>query len=121
MTRMSNAPSQPQFTIFVHLTALPSWLALGRAERRQIIAEHVQPLLDKHAAVQVRWFDAEAWAASPSDVLVATTNDLTAWSDLFEGLRDSPLWSVPYFQVELVLPTVEDGFEDYERRTGQRD
>ncbi len=121
MGRMNTVPPQPRFTVFVHLTALPAWLALTRPERQQIIADHVQPLLEKHDAVQVRWFDAEAWAAAPSDVLVATTDDLTAWSDLFEGLRDSPLWSVPYFRVELVLPTVEDGFADYERRTGQRD
>lgn len=117
---MNTVKPQPRFTIFVHLTALPAWLALARPERQRIIAEHVEPLLAEHGAVQVRWFDAEAWAAAPSDVLVATTDDLTAWSDLFEGLRDSPLWSVPYFRVELVLPTVEDGFADYERRTGQR-
>lgn len=121
MAGISEAQPQPRFTIFVHLTALPAWLALERTERQQIIAEHVQPLLIKHDAVHVRWFDAEAWVVSPSDVLVAATYDLTAWSDLFEGLRDSPLWSVPYFRVELVLPTVEDGFADYERRTGQRD
>lgn len=115
---MTDQHPQPEFTIFVHLTALPSWLALSRPERRALIAEHVQPLLERHQAVRVRWFDAEAWAASVSDVLMATTSDLTAWSDLFEGLRDSPLWSVPYFRVELVLPAIEDGYADYERRTG---
>ncbi|MEU9790128.1 darcynin family protein [Streptomyces sparsogenes] len=117
---MSEIQPPPRLTIFVHLTALPAWLALGRPECRQIIAEHVEPPLERHSAVQVRWFDAEAWAAAPSDVLMATTDDPTAWSDLFEGLRDSPLWSVPYFRVDMVLPAVEDGFADYERRTGQR-
>jgi hypothetical protein len=38
----------------------------------------VLPLLLEHDTAEVRPFDAEAWAAAPSDVLVATTNDLTS-------------------------------------------
>ncbi|MVU80396.1 Darcynin 1 [Nocardia sp. ET3-3] len=106
------------FTIFVHLTAQPAWLALSRQQRSQLIAEHINPLLDKHSRVRVRWFDAEALSARPSDVLTATTDDLQSWSDLMEELRDSPLWSVPYFHVELILPAIEDGYADYEARVG---
>jgi hypothetical protein len=110
----------PRLSFFVHLTATPAWLALRRPERQEIIAEHVEPLLRSHDAVAIRWFDAEAWSASPSDVLLAQTYDLTAWTDLFEELRDTPLWSVPYFIVERIVPAVEDAFLDYEHRTGQR-
>ncbi|MGW5106364.1 darcynin family protein [Nocardia sp. NPDC004123] len=107
-----------RYTIFVHLTALPAWLALSREQRHQVIGQHVQPLLEKHADVSLRWFDAEALSASSSDVLMASTDDLRSWSDLMEGLRDSLLWSAPSFRVDLVLPTLEDGYADYEQREG---
>ncbi len=112
--------SKPRLTVFVHLTATPAWLALTRPERQEVIHEHIEPLLRRHDAVNVRWFDAEAWSAAPSDVLVAETDDITAWSDMFEELRDTPLWSVPYFLVERIIPAVEDAFVDYEQRTGHR-
>jgi hypothetical protein len=51
---------------------------------KTVISTHVEPLLRRHDAVTVRWFDAEAWSAAPSDVLLADTDDITAWSDLFE-------------------------------------
>jgi len=54
------------------------------------------------------------------DVLLAETDDVTAWSDLFEELRETPLWSVPYFVVEQIVPAVGDAFVDHEQRTGQR-
>jgi len=110
----------PRLTFFVHLTATPAWLALTRSERQGVIATHVEPLLKQHADVAIRWFDGEAWSAAPSDILVAETDDITAWSDLFEELRDTPLWAVPYFHVERIVPAIEDAFVDYEQRTGQR-
>ena len=109
-----------RLTFFVHLTATPAWLGLSRPERQDVIASHVDPLLRRHDNVAIRWFDAEAWSAAPSDILVAETDDITAWSDLFEELRDTPLWSVPYFEVERIIPATEDAFIDYEQRTGQR-
>jgi len=109
----------PELTFFVHLTATPAWLALTRAQRREVIAAHVAPVLAKHSDVELRWFDAEAWCAEPSDVLVARTRDILAWTDLFEELRDTPLWSVPYFAVRSVIPAQENGFLDHERRTGR--
>jgi hypothetical protein len=52
--------------------------------------------------------------------LLAQTDDVTAWIDLFDELRDTALWSVPYFIVEHIVPAVEDAHLDHEQRTGQR-
>ena len=112
--------STSRLTVFVHLTATPAWVALTRPERQEVISTHIEPLLRGHDAVTVRSFEAEAWSAAPSDVLLVETDDITAWSDLFEELRDTPLWSVPYFVVEQIVPAAEDAFIDYEQRTGQR-
>ena len=64
--------------------------------------------------VRIRHFDAEAFAAECTDVAVAETNDLYAWYFVMETLRDSPLFSVPYFEVVSIIPTIEDGFRAYE-------
>ncbi|GAB2952769.1 darcynin family protein [Nonomuraea fastidiosa] len=105
------------YTIFLHFTALPAWLALTRSERGAVIERHVRPLLERYAGTtRLDWFDAEAWSASPTDVAVVTTTDMGDWYDLWEGLRDTPLFGVPYFRHEQTITTVGDGFADYERR-----
>ena len=110
-----------EFTVFVHLTARPAWLALSRDDRHRVIDEEVAPALADHPQVAVRWYDAEAFNASPSDVLVATTTDLRAWNHLVERLRDTSMWSVPYFDVDAILPTVEDAYVEYEAAGAPRD
>lgn len=107
-------------TFFIHLSATLAWLALTRPRRQEVIVEHVEPVLRRHDEVMISWIDAEAWSAVPSGVLPAQTDDGTARPDLFEELRDTPLWSVPYFVAERIIPAVEDAFLDYEQRTGQR-
>ncbi|NUU20408.1 MAG: hypothetical protein HOV68_02670, partial [Streptomycetaceae bacterium] len=64
------------FTLFVHFSTLPAWLALPRDERDAVFGRHVAPLFERYAdAVSVAWFDAEAWSASPTDIAVVTTTD----------------------------------------------
>lgn len=105
--------------MFLLLTITPAWLSLSRDERRAAVAEHVAPLLAKHrATTSVRWYDAEAFSANPTDLAVIDTTSLQDWYDLYEGLRDSPLWTVPYFRTEQVILAVEQGFRDYEQRVG---
>lgn len=106
-----------RMTFFLQLIATPAWLALSRADRHRIIAEHVAPVLARHPGVELRWFDAEAFSAAPSDIVMAETDDLTAWTDLIEELRDTPLWSTPFFTVHALVPAIENGFRDYEART----
>ena len=108
-------------TVFLQLIATPAWLALSRAERARIVADEVTPLLKRYSATtQLRWYDAEAYSANPSDLAVVTTTDLGDWQHLFDRLRDTSLWSVPYFTLDRLTVAVEDGFIDYERSRAPR-
>jgi hypothetical protein len=121
MTEAIATSIRPTYTVFLHLSTLPAWLRLTRGERDAVIVEHVAPLLKAHApTTTLAWFDADAFSASPTDVAVITTTDLQDWYDLFEALRDTPLFSVPYYSAEQIVVTRGGGFRDYERRTGQR-
>ncbi|GAA4423862.1 hypothetical protein GCM10023148_25870 [Actinokineospora soli] len=92
------------YTAFMLLTALPAWLALPRSTRDEIAGK-----LPTDAAVEVRFYDAEAFSARCSDVAVFATDDLAAYYRLVEALRDSPLFAEPYFRVEDVILSIEDG------------
>jgi hypothetical protein len=102
-----------RWVFIVQLTALPCWLALDRERRRAVVAG-LEPVLGKHRDVRVRWVDVEAFTADCSDVLIADTVDPRAWNHLFEALRDSVLFTTPYFRLERLLTGVEDGYRDYE-------
>lgn len=100
--------------VLVQLTALPDWLALDREARRDVIATHVQPVLDAYPECDVRWIDTEALTAVCSDVMLIETADLDRWNHLWEALRDSPIFAVPYFRLEAIIPGIEDGYIAYE-------
>lgn len=102
-----------RWVFIVQLTALPAWLALDRERRRAIVAE-LEPVFDEHRQVRLRWVDVEAFTADCSDVLIAETVEPRAWNHLFEALRDSALFTTPYFRLERILTGVEDGYRDYE-------
>lgn len=53
---------------------------------------------------------------SPTDIAMISTTSLTDWYDLFEALRDTPRWTVPYFENRQIVLGVEDGFAGYEER-----
>jgi hypothetical protein len=108
-------PPLPHHVVLVSLTALPAWLALTREERGRVVAEEVEPAAAAHPACTLRWIDAEAFTATCSDVLLVETEDLRAWTHLWERLRDSSLFAVPYFALEGIVLGVEDGYVDYER------
>jgi hypothetical protein len=116
-TDVVRGESARTYTLFVHFSTLPAWLALPRDERDAVFGRYVSPLLERYTeTVSVAWFDAEAWSASPTDIAVVTTADMGNWYDLWEGLRDTPLFAVPYFRHERTITTLGDGFRDYQAR-----
>ena len=42
------------------------------------------------------------------------TQDPAAYYFAIERLRDSPLFTIPYFEVVDIVPTLEDGFQAFE-------
>jgi len=106
--------TETSWVIVVQLIALPAWLTLTR-EQRRTIADRIGGEARQHRDVRVRWLDAEAFTADCSDVLLAETSDLTAWYHLFEMLRDTELFTTPYFRLVRIATCIEDGYRAYEK------
>ena len=63
-----------------------------------------------------RFFDAEAFSARCSDILMVETDDLAAYGYLIDALRDTAFFGKPYFEVVEVIPALEDGHVAYDRQ-----
>jgi hypothetical protein len=109
-----------RFAIFIMLQATEAWLSLTRAVRGELTERHVAASLAKYPALTLRYFDAEAFSAVCSDVMLITTNDLQQYYDFIEMLRDSPMIATPYFRIVQIVPAIEDGFRGFEERAAQR-
>lgn len=104
-----------KYAFFVLLRATPAWLALSRERRGKLGAEHLQPLVQRAAPLlTMRYFDADAFTAACSDVMLIETDDPSHHYFFMEALRDTPLLSAPYFEVVQIIPAVEDGFKAYD-------
>jgi hypothetical protein len=107
-------------TVFMLLNALPAWLRLDRTQRRAFHAEVVAPILAAYPAVRMRYFDAEAFSGRCSDIAAFETEDLQAYADLIEALRDTAFFGAPYYEVVEIIPAIENGYLDYEARMATR-
>ena len=105
-----------RFAIFILLQATEAWLRLSRSERNALAAKHVAAPLAQYPALTMRYFDAEAFSASCSDLMMIETGDLTQYYDFIETLRDSPMIATPYFRMVQIIPAIEDGFRAFEDR-----
>lgn len=103
-----------RYIIFVHLTALPAWLTLSRAERGKQVEEYANPIFADHPVLKVRWLDVEAFTAESSDILLVEADDLRDWNHCFEALRDTPFFAKPYFRLDKIYVGIEEGYREYE-------
>ena len=108
----------PVMTFFMSLRSQPAWLALGRQQRADYIAEHVRPIFARWPQVRLRFYDAVAFSGRWTDRAVFETADLRAYGFLVDGLRDSAFCGLPYFEVLAVMPAREDGYVDYNAEMG---
>jgi len=104
-----------KYVFFLLLRATPAWLRLSREQRRAKSAEHLTPLLAGNESVRMRYFDAEAFSAACSDVLMIEVDDPKHHYFFMERLRDSPMITIPYFEVEQIIPSIEDGYVEFEK------
>jgi Darcynin, domain of unknown function len=96
-------------TVFFLVRTTPAWLALAPSARLDFVTRVVRPALATHEGVSVRYFDAEAYNAHASDVIMWSFDDHRAYRSLVEHLRETPFWGT-YFEVREIIPCVEDGF-----------
>lgn len=106
--------SEPIYTVFVLLRALPAWLGLSREQRNDIAETSLSDALEGNS-VTLQHYDAEAFSSFCSDVSVFTAHNLLDFYCVMERLRDSPMFSVPYFELVQILPALQDGFRYYEQ------
>lgn len=109
-----------KYSIFVLMTATPAWLSLRREQRNEIVASRMEPLLREYGAtLRMRLFDAEAFTARCSDIMLLETEDLKHYYYFMEKLRDTELIAHPYFIVNEILPAIENGFRVFEAESAQ--
>jgi hypothetical protein len=108
-----------KYTFFVLLRATKAWLALTRAARNQFVEHELSSLFAKYGAVSVRFYDTEAFTARCSDIAVFETAELQQYYFLMDGLRDSKVFTVPYFDLLEIIPAIEGGFIEYEESLQQ--
>lgn len=98
-------------TILLLLNALPAWLSLPREAREAYFRLHLQPLL-ADTDLDVRFFDSEYFHGTVSDFLLVTVRRLEAWELFMERLRDTEIYTKPYFHVVDIIPGRENAFRD---------
>ena len=95
--------------IFMLVKSTRHWLDLPDAERTAFFRNELTPLFRKRPEVRLRYFDAEAFTAVASDVLLWETDDLSAWQWIADHLRETLFWD-HYFQVLHILPALEGNY-----------
>jgi hypothetical protein len=107
---MSLRANDQALTVFILVQALPAWLAKSREDRRQI----ADTAAAAAAGIGFRQFDCEAFSAMCSDIWMLTVPSVTALNRAIERLKDTPLFAVPYFATVAILPSLEDGWKQFE-------
>ncbi|ARU92627.1 darcynin family protein [Tatumella citrea] len=103
-------------TVFVLLKTTTAWLRLPRKERNRI-ADRVMAEVLSDGKVTLRMFDAEAFTTRCTDVAMFQAEDMQSFYYSIERLRDSELITTPYFEIAEIIPTIEDGFKEFEKQT----
>lgn len=101
-----------KMTLFMMLWASPDWLRLSRADRNRIAGAALADVTG--AEVSLRHFDAEAFCARISDIVMLTAQSAETLYFAVERLRDTPLITEGYFRLVEIVPAFEDGFRRFE-------
>jgi Darcynin, domain of unknown function len=109
-------PTPVTLTVFMLVKTNPEWLGFPIDERFRLLAEHVEPIVQKHRPqVRLRFFDIEFYSARVTDLWMWEASDHHAYELLVEDLRETPFWD-RYFQIVEILPGVENAYAtNYDR------
>lgn len=100
----------PAMTVFMLVKTMPEWLAMSVDERFRELANHVEPIVQRHRErVRLRFYDVEFYTARVTDVWVWDALDHHAYELLVEDLRETPFWD-RYFAIVEILPGVENAY-----------
>lgn len=105
-----------KYTFFVHMNARKEWLRLDREDRNNFFSKVKNEIFSKYPSVSVRLFDIEAFSSKCSDIAMYETENIQDYYFLIEELRDTEIYTVPYFEVIDIFPALEDGFVEFESK-----
>ncbi|NVJ98426.1 MAG: Darcynin 1 [Alphaproteobacteria bacterium] len=106
--------SQEKLTVFILLKTLPAWLALSRESREKEAEDAIAAAMTLAGPFSFRFFDAEAFTATCTDVMMIEADSLMHHNFIMEAFRDTPLFTVPYFEIKEIIPAIEEGYKAYE-------
>ena len=107
----------PDSVAIVELKVEPSYLQLSR----EIRAEKWQMMLGiirAHPNVSVTWNDADTFSGECSDFVICRFKVMFDYHCMWEELKDSELFTTPYFHITRVLIGMENAFEVYDETLG---
>lgn len=105
-----------KYTVLILLSTTENWLRLTREERNKFNEKFFVPLIKKYQEfIEIRLFDSESTHALHTDFMIIETTDLTQYYYFWEEVRDSEIYTIPYFKINDILIGQEDGFKDYEK------
>ncbi|MFM0001416.1 hypothetical protein PQR57_10335 [Paraburkholderia dipogonis] len=113
---MTSSAKAPVLTVFMLVKTTPEWLGFSVDERSTLLAEHVEPILKRHAdEVSMRFYDIEFYSARVTDIWVWNATSHHAYEMVVEALRETPFWD-RYFDIVEILPGVENAYaKNYDR------
>uniref|UniRef100_UPI003100DF08 darcynin family protein n=1 Tax=Neorhizobium sp. EC2-8 TaxID=3129230 RepID=UPI003100DF08 len=104
-------PTNPM-TFFWLIKTTPEWLALPPHgdNGRLAFGKHVlDPILARYPGARMVFYDAEAFTAECTDVMVWTVTSLEDYNGAVNDLRETKFWSF-YFMVEKIIPAIENEY-----------
>ena len=103
-----------KYTFFMHVNATKDWLSLPREARSEFSRDVLGEIYGHYPSISVRYYDAEAFSSSCSDIIVYETEIIRDYYFMMDELRDSPLFTVPYIEVVDIIPAIEDGYLEFD-------
>lgn len=113
---MNDQSGKKRYLAVVCIAVEPAWLALDRKERAGF-TRRAQEVVARHPDVSVEWLDGDGLSGRLSDIVTCGFNDLEAYQFLWEGLRDEPLFTLPYMRIVDVILARHGGYQAYEARS----
>lgn len=105
---MTTAP-ELNHVYFMLVKTTTTWLQISTKKRFEFLEETIKPILAKHSAVNMRFFDSEAFSGRYTDVLMWETANVRDYQLLVEQLRETLFWGT-YFEIVEIVPAIENAY-----------
>jgi Darcynin, domain of unknown function len=109
---MTTTAKELNYVYFMLVKTTNTWLQLSPKERFQFLETTISPILQKHPAVKMRFFDSEAFSGHYTDILMWEAFEVKDYQFLVEELRETIFWGM-YFEIIEIIPAIENAYTLY--------